>query len=109
MCVAQLSSPRSGFRFQSALLAELAAEGETTPLAHDSRAVREEAARVAAEEPFARRFPSRVASRIGHYVVLLLFVLAACIGWQVRARGHGLRRVASYLNLRPHKTLECNV
>ena len=48
MCVAQLSSPRSGFRFQSALLAELAAEGETTPLAHDSRAVREEAARVAA-------------------------------------------------------------
>ena len=48
MCVAQLSSPRSGFRFQSAVLAELAAEGETTPLAHDSRAVREEAARVAA-------------------------------------------------------------
>ena len=48
MCVAQLSSPRSGFRFQSAILAELAAEGETTPLAHDSRAVREEAARVAA-------------------------------------------------------------
>ena len=64
---------------------------------------------MAAEEPPARRFPSRVASRIGHYVVLLLFVLAACIGWQVRARGHGLRRVASYLNLRPHKTLECNV
>ena len=40
MCVAQLVAA-IGVRFQSALLAELAAEGETTALAHDSRAAHE--------------------------------------------------------------------
>ena len=48
MCVAQLAAPPAGVAFQEALMAEMAAEGEATPLAHDSRAVREEAAKVAA-------------------------------------------------------------
>jgi hypothetical protein len=49
-------------------------------------------------------------------VVIGLFAAAACVGWQVRSRGRGaqdaaykMRRVASFLHLRPHKTLECNV
>ena len=60
--------------------------------------------------------PGRAARRIGHVVVIGLFAAAACVGWQVRSRGRGAqdaadkrRRVASFLHLRPHKTLECNV
>ena len=48
MAVAQLASPPAGLPFQEALVTEMAAEGGHSPLAHDSRAVREEAAKVAA-------------------------------------------------------------
>ena len=78
----------------------------------------EPAAQEAAQAGWARRhgMPGRAARRIGHGVVICLFAAAACVGWQVSSRGRGaqdpaykMRRVASFLNLRPHKTLECNV
>lgn len=50
VCLAQLaeSDDADAVRFQASILAELRAPGHATPLAHDSRAVREEAARAAA-------------------------------------------------------------
>jgi hypothetical protein len=48
MCVAQLAAPPAGVVFQQAMFTDMAAAAEASPLAHDSRAVREEAARVAA-------------------------------------------------------------
>ena len=50
VCLAQLaeSDDADAVRFQASILAELRAPGHATPLAHDSGAVREEAARAAA-------------------------------------------------------------
>lgn len=81
--------------------------------ADERRRAEEAAAATAANTPRARRPqqrpPGRLAVRLGKWLVAALFVGAACLGWKARSKVTSLRRVASFLRIRPKKTVECDV